>query len=60
MAELLQWLLAHQETLVLLVSSILTVASLVVALTPTEKDDSVVDRIKNVWEKVKAYLPGKK
>lgn len=59
MAELIsiyQWLIAHEADLVNIITGILGVATVVVRLTPTEKDDNLVHRIGDLVDKVLDFL----
>lgn len=41
----MEWILNHWQELLLIVTSIVTVASLIAKLTPTEADDKFVQKI---------------
>ncbi len=45
--EIVAWVLAHKEILVGALVALLTLASLVTALTPSPKDDAVVAKIRS-------------
>lgn len=45
------------ETITGIITAIVALASVVVALTPTEKDDNILDRVKNVLRKLNLMKP---
>ncbi len=45
MNEMLNWLVTHTDTLVGIVTLIVTLASLIASLTPTPKDDTFVGKL---------------
>lgn len=47
--EVLSWLEAHWDDVLAIIGGVVTVASTIVKLTPTQKDDAV-------WAKVVAFL----
>lgn len=52
----MQWLFENLETILAIVGGIFVVLRLVVALTPTPKDDQLIKKASGVWEKVVAIL----
>lgn len=45
MANLIAYVIAHAQELLLIVTSTVTVASLIAKLTPTKSDDIIVDKV---------------
>lgn len=41
----MEWILANWENVLLIISGVISVASIIVKLTPTPKDDAVLARI---------------
>ncbi len=41
----MEWLQAHWDDVVLIITSILGVASMIAALTPTEADNAIINKI---------------
>lgn len=56
----MDWILNNGDNVVMAVSALIALASAVVALTPTEKDDNIMGRVVNIWGKVKGLLSKKK
>jgi len=50
--ELIQWVVANANELWVIVASIVTVASLIVKITPSQKDDAVLAKIMPWFEKI--------
>lgn len=50
MSELINWVTANWDSVLGIVTAIVTVASLVVKLTPTPKDDAVLAKILAVFK----------
>ena len=48
---IIDWFQAHNADLVLLITSLIGTASIVVKLTPTPKDDRILGKIKKVISK---------
>ncbi len=46
---MIPWIIAHQEGLLLAANALLTLLLAVAALTPTQTDDNVIGRIKNIF-----------
>lgn len=51
MGETITWVMEHKLEVIAVITTALAFASSVAALTPTQKDDDVVARIKNVLGK---------
>lgn len=47
----MEWILANGSTLLEILNYVVIIAGLVAAITPTQNDDGVVDRIKNLLGK---------
>ena len=50
--ELIQWVVANSKDLILIVTGVVTVASIIVKLTPTPKDDALLAKIMPFIEKL--------
>lgn len=50
--ELIQWVVANAKELWVIVASVVTVASLIVKITPTQKDDAILAKILPFLEKI--------
>ena len=48
MSDVINWITEHQGDLLAIITGIVTVASLIANLTPTEKDDSIVGKISGI------------
>lgn len=55
--ELYAYLMMHGPALVAIVLGLLTVAEMIVRLTPTQKDDGAVERLGKVIRKILDMLP---
>lgn len=49
---MIQWIVAHAAELWVILTSIITVASLIVKLTPTPKDDAILAKIVKFLEMI--------
>lgn len=54
----MDWIIQHSTELIGVVVGLYSVAATIVALTPTDKDDAVLDRLANVLRKI-GILPPK-
>ena len=54
--ELLKWVQSNYENVLLVIAGLVGVAEVVVRITPTQKDDSAVERIGGVLRKVMDFL----
>ena len=55
--EVIEYIITHMDELWLIVSTIITLATLIVRLTPTQKDDEIlgkiikfIEKIANLWD----------
>lgn len=51
MSGIIDWVQSHNADLLLLVTSVIGLASIIVKLTPTPKDDAILGKIKKVISK---------
>ena len=49
-AAIVAWVTANSKDLILIVTSVVTIASIIVKLTPTPKDDAVLAKILKLFE----------
>lgn len=49
---MIQWVIANSKDLLLIVTTIVTLASIIVKLTPTPKDDALLAKIMPFLEKI--------
>lgn len=56
MGAVIAYLLKNLALLVGIVEAILKAVGGIVSLTPTKKDDVVVDKVNEIFSKIKAYL----
>ena len=49
---MIQWIIANSKDLLLIVTGLVTVASIIVKLTPTPKDDAIMAKILPWLEKI--------
>ena len=49
---MIQWIIANSKDLLLIVTGMVTVASIIVKLTPTPKDDAIMAKILPWLEKI--------
>jgi len=60
MTEIWTWLMENYPQLLIVVSSLLATAEVIVKLTPTKSDDSALERIGSFWTKLISWIPGVK
>lgn len=59
--EIINWIVANKEGLLLTVTSIVTAATAVARLTPTQKDDNFIEKVRKFIENVSnLFLPDNK
>ena len=46
----MEWIMNNQKDVLLIITSIVTIASIIVKLTPSKKDDEVVGKIRKIIE----------
>ena len=51
-AEVIKWVVTNSKDLILIVTGTVTVASIIVKLTPTQKDDAILAKIMPFIEKL--------
>jgi len=56
-SELWTWLMKNWPQLVMVVGSVLAAAEVITKMTPTEKDDSFVEKIGKYWSKLTGMFP---
>jgi ArsR family metal-binding transcriptional regulator len=56
MGAIIAYVLKNSALLVGIIEAILKAVGGIVSMTPTKKDDEVVDKIDEVFSKIKAYL----
>ena len=54
----MDWIVSNWDTVLLIVTSIVTLASLIVKLTPTPKDDAILAKIINFFKVIGLYKKG--
>jgi predicted metal-dependent phosphoesterase TrpH len=52
----MEWLQANWVNVFAAIGGIVTAATLIVKLTPTTKDDEVVGKVREVWDKIVAAI----
>ena len=50
--DILEFIIAHADTVFAIVGALVTVASLIVGLTPSHRDDEIVGIIRNMLERL--------
>lgn len=53
----MDWIKENKKKVTTLLVAIVTLASAIVALTPSDKDDAIVDKLKPIIEKLDAATP---
>lgn len=53
----MDWIKKNKKKVTTLLVAIVTLASAIVALTPSDKDDAIVDKLKPIIEKLDAATP---
>ena len=43
--EIMEWIIANWESILLIISGVISVASIIVKLTPTPKDDAILAKV---------------